>query len=162
MTNLFADDWDDEPPRPPGFECRRMRIGRRLGGELIGASVWEVPPGKRQGPYHLHHGNEEWLIVLEGNPTLRTPEGERELEPGDAVAFRRGPEGAHQVLNRSDRPARYLILSTMIEPEVVEYPDSGKVGAIAGAAPGAAHEPVFEAFLPVDAAVDYWEGEPES
>jgi hypothetical protein len=45
-------------------------------GELIGGSMYEVAPGKKQGPYHTHHGNEEWAIVIRGRPTRRTPEGE--------------------------------------------------------------------------------------
>ena len=63
-----------------GFRIRKTQIGDRLGAELIGGSVCEIDPGKRLWPYHLHHANEEWLIVLRGRPTLRTPEGERELE----------------------------------------------------------------------------------
>jgi uncharacterized cupin superfamily protein len=133
--NVFADDWDVEQSQP-GYTWKRMRLGRRLGGELLGASVYELPAGEATWPYHLHYGNEELLIVLDGSPTLREPDGERELRPGDAVLFPRGKEGAHQVSNRSDRPARVLVVSTMIAPEIGEYPDSGKLGLFAGAAPG--------------------------
>lgn len=157
--NVFADDWDVEQSQP-GFTWKRMRLGRRLGGELLGASVYELPPGERTWPYHLHHANEELLLVLEGTPTLRSSEGERELSPGDAMIFRRGPSGAHQVGNHSDRPARILIVSTMVEPEISEYPESGKLGLFAGAAPGrVADDRALEAFVR-DERVDYFEGEP--
>jgi uncharacterized cupin superfamily protein len=118
-----------------------------------------VPAREPRLAYHLHHANEEMLLVAEGTPTLRTPEGERPLGRGEVVLFRRGAEGAHQVLNRSDSPARFLMISTMIAPEVCEYPDSGKVGIWAGAAAGAAQPPSFHAFFRSDQQVDYWDGE---
>jgi uncharacterized cupin superfamily protein len=104
-------------------------VGRRIGGELIGASLYELHAGDRLWPYHTHHANEEWLIVLRGQPTLRSPEGERGLREGDVVCFPRGKKGAHQVINRTDAAIRVLMLSTLINPEIVEYIDSGKIGA---------------------------------
>lgn len=127
VFNLHGDDWDGEHERP-GYRSRTTVVGRRLGAELIGASLYELDSGEKTWPYHLHHANEEWLIVVRGRPTLRSPEGERELVEGDVVCFRRGAGGAHQVVNRSDVPARVLIVSTLNMPEIVEYPDSGKVG----------------------------------
>jgi uncharacterized cupin superfamily protein len=101
----------------------------RLGAELLGGSLYELEPGDRLGPYHTHHANEEWVIVVRGRPTLRTSEGERELREGDVACFPRGKEGAHQVSNRTDEPIRVLMLSSLILPEIVEYLDSGKIGA---------------------------------
>jgi uncharacterized cupin superfamily protein len=156
--NLFADDWDIEQSQS-GYSWKRMRVARRLGGELLGASVYELPPGQGTWPYHLHWANEELVVVLEGTATLRTPDGERELERGDAVIFRRGPEGAHKLVNGSDRNARVLVVSTMVEPDIGEYPDSGKVGLFAGAAPGApTPEGTLEAFYRLDQ-VGYFDGE---
>lgn len=158
IVDLFGTDWDHERSRP-GFTSSSVDVGIRLEGERLGATLYDCPPGNRVWPYHLHHANEEMLLVFEGTPTLRTPEGERMLERGEVVVFRRGAEGAHQLLNRSDNPVRFLIISTMVAPEVCEYPDSGKVGIWAGAAPGAAQEPSFHVYLRGDQAVDYWEGE---
>jgi uncharacterized cupin superfamily protein len=152
-VNVFADDWDSEQSRP-GFTWKRKRIA----GEMLGMSVYELPPGEKSFPYHLHHGNEEVLVVLAGTPTLRTPEDERVLSPGDAVVFRRGPQGAHQVRNDSGEAVRYLMVSTLISPDIAEYPDSGKVGAMARP-PGARDRPGLVATFPLDAAVDYFEGE---
>lgn len=151
FCNLFADDWDEESSRP-GYRWKRVAVGRRLGGELLGASLYELRPGERTWPYHFEHGNEEWLIAVSGTPTLRTPAGERELAPGALVGFPRGPEGAHQVINRSGQRARVLILSTKVFPEVAEYPDSGKIGIW----PGGDRE---GALFRVDSKVDYWQGE---
>jgi uncharacterized cupin superfamily protein len=99
-----------------------------LGGELLGASVYELPPGERTWPYHWETVSEEWLLVVSGRPTLRTPEGERELRPGDVAAFPRGERGAHAVENRGDETARIVIFSTKGPLEVVHYPESGKIG----------------------------------
>jgi uncharacterized cupin superfamily protein len=83
-------------------------------------------------PLHIHHANEEMLFVISGRPTLRTLDGERELDVGEVVSFLSGRRGAHQVLNRSGEPARVLIVSTMLYPEVAEHPDSQKIVAITG------------------------------
>jgi uncharacterized cupin superfamily protein len=126
-ANVFADDWDEGFPPVPGwtFKSRRLVPGR----SSLGMSLYELPPGQRQPLYHYHHGNEELVLVLRGTPTVRTPEGERELRPGDAVHFPIGPEGAHQLINHSDEPALYVIAASHVFPEVVEYPDSGKIAA---------------------------------
>lgn len=127
MENVYQDAWDREQERD-GFTWKRMLLGRRLGGEMLGASVYLLPPGQKSFPYHLHHANEEMLLVLDGEVTLRTPRGEETLQRGDAELFRRGPEGAHQVINLSSDPARFVMFSTMVEPEIAQYPDSGNVG----------------------------------
>jgi len=112
------------------FRIGEAQLGPALGAELIGGSVYEIDPGKKLWPYHLHHANEEWLVVLRGRPTLRTPEGERELVEGDVACFPRGATGAHQVRNTTEEPVRILMLSTLIVPEILEYPDSGKLDAL--------------------------------
>jgi uncharacterized cupin superfamily protein len=159
VTNVFGDEWDSEQS-DPGFSWKRMRLGVRLGAEKLGASLYELPPGQRSFPYHLHHANEELLLVLDGAVTVRREDGEEELQRGDTALFPGGPNGAHQIVNRSDRPARFLMVSTMIEPEILEYPDSGKVGLMAGAPPGRGDEGGLKAYLRRDAEVGYLEGEP--
>jgi uncharacterized cupin superfamily protein len=151
VVNLFDDVWDLDEEHGD-FGGRDAWIGARLGSELIGGTVYEIDPGKKLCPYHLHHANEEWLIVLRGRPELRTPEGERELEEGDVACFPRGPGGAHQVANRSDARARILMLSTKVLPDIVEYPDSRKVGAR-----DARGAPLF--LGRPGPTLDYWDGE---
>jgi uncharacterized cupin superfamily protein len=96
-------------------------------GELLGASAYELEPGARWADLHVHYANEELLVVLQGTPTVHTLEGSRELAPGDVVPFLRGRRGAHRLENLSDAPARVLIVSTMLMPEMVEYPERGRV-----------------------------------
>ena len=119
----------DELREHPGFHCSRARLGRQAGSERLGLSLWEIPPGESAYPYHYHHTEEELIVVLEGEPALRTPEGSRQLREGEVVAFARGEAGAHQLTNRGTQTVRVLSVSTSGEPDVVIYPDSGKVGA---------------------------------
>ena len=95
-------------------------------------SVYDLPPGEAICPYHFEWTDEEWLIAIAGRPTLRTPEGERVLDPGEVVCFPAGPAGGHHVRNAGEEPARVAIFSTKNEFGIAEYPDSDKVGIWAG------------------------------
>jgi uncharacterized cupin superfamily protein len=128
IANLYADEWDEERDRD-GWRIKESFIGDRIGSELLGAGMAEVEPGNKLWPYHTHHANEEWVIVLRGEPTLRTHEGEQTLKEGDVVCFPRGKEGAHQIINNTDAPIRVVMLSSRVAPDIVEYLDTGKVGA---------------------------------
>jgi uncharacterized cupin superfamily protein len=157
-VRIWADEWDWEgagPGAPAGYAAKVKRLAR---GRDLGASVYELPPGATQAPYHFHHGMEELLVVLRGTPTLRTPEGERELEEGEAVHFPLGPAGAHQLSNRTGQIVRYLFISNLPTPEVVEYPDSGKVAAMAKTE-SQTGQPLWTMHRLADG-VDYFEDEP--
>jgi uncharacterized cupin superfamily protein len=160
MASVFEPDFEPETDRE-GFRYRRARIGRQSGSEQLGASLFEVEPGEATFPLHWHSANEEMLIVLKGRPSVRTGEDWRELEEGEVVAFRVGPEGAHQVANWSDETVRFLIVSEMRAPELSGYPDTGKLG-ILSRPPGSPDDPdeVF-GFFHREAEVDYWDGEPK-
>jgi uncharacterized cupin superfamily protein len=138
-----------EAPLEQRERHRAVSVRETLGGELIGCTLYELDPGVRLWPYHFHWNNEEWLIVVDGTPTLRAPDGERELRAGDLVAFPEGEPGAHTVSNRSEAPARVVIFSSRNQGSVT-YPDSGKVGA------GPPWDRLY--FRRADA-VDYWDGE---
>lgn len=155
MENIYSDDWDATQDHP-GYRWNRMRLARRLGGEMLGASIYLIGPGEKSFPYHFHHANEEMLLVLEGEVTVRTPDGEQEAVRGDAIIFKTGPDGAHQVINHTATAARILMMSTMVEPEIAQYPDSGNIGVFAGRAPGASAG--LARFLDGSAEVDYFAG----
>ena len=126
IANVFSDQWPEDPEPPTeGWLARWRPLIER--GHDLGMSLYELQPRQTQSPYHFHHGAEELLVVLRGHPTVRTPEGERKLAPGDFAHFPRGPAGAHQVINRTDEPALYVVGSRNASPDVCEYPDSGKV-----------------------------------
>jgi uncharacterized cupin superfamily protein len=156
VANLFDPEFDAEQDEP-GFRWRRARLGRQAGAEQLGASLFALDPGEAAFPYHFHFGNEELLVVVSGRPSLRTAEGWRELDEGELVAFPAGESGGHQVANRSDSPVRILMISQMVEPDVVVMPDSGKVQA-REKAPGAAQSGLWQIFRSADS-VDYLEGE---
>lgn len=126
-ANIFDPDFEPQDDSPAPFNPRWAEIGIQAGTKELGVTLYEVSPGGATFPLHLHHGNEEMIVVLSGRPTLRTLDAERELAPGEVVACPRGKEGAHRLDNKTDEPSRVLIFSTKMEPEVVEYPDSGKV-----------------------------------
>ncbi|MDQ3672534.1 MAG: cupin domain-containing protein [Actinomycetota bacterium] len=128
--NIFKPSWEEERDAPPGFRARRLYLARTLGSDQLGVSFWEIDPGESNMPYHAHHANEELLIVLVGNPTLRMADGERELQPGDSVLFRRGD--AHQLTNHSDEPVRFLFIAPLNHPEIIELPDTGRITVFAG------------------------------
>jgi uncharacterized cupin superfamily protein len=151
IFNLNADEWDRVEERP-GWRSKDAWVGARIGSELLGGSMYELEPGSRLWPYHTHHANEEWALVVRGRPTLRTPEGEQELAEGDVVCFLRGDAGRHQVRNDTDEPVRVLMLSSLLQPDVIEYVDSGKVAAV-----DAKGQRLFRTFRGQDA--EYWEGE---
>ncbi len=152
VFNLFGQqEWDSEKDQP-GYRHRSTVIGNRLGATLLGGSLYELPPGEKTWPYHYELGCEEWLIAVSGRPSVRTPDGERELAPGDVVVFPEGPAGGHLVVNRTDETCRVLILSSKSPLAVVHYPDSGKVG-IWTASEG------YQAMLPTEPELDYWDGE---
>jgi uncharacterized cupin superfamily protein len=128
VPNLNQPEFDDVREQP-GFNARRARLGRQAGAERLGLSYWEVEPGQAAYPYHVHLTEEELLVVLEGTPRLRTPEGWRDLVPGEVISFAAGEKGAHQLVNGTDETVRFLAISTAGAPEILLQPDSGKLGA---------------------------------
>jgi uncharacterized cupin superfamily protein len=142
------------------FGHRRKQLAAAAGGRKVGCSLYEVEPGRAAFPRHYHLANEEAIYVLEGSGTLRLGEGDEEvaLSRGDYVALPVGAGWAHQLVNTSDGVLRYLCLSTVVEPDVLLYPDSGKVGVYAGEAAGVQKEDgIFAEFLRDDVGVGYYD-----
>ena len=143
-------EWDESDPA--GYRAGLDRMGPRLAAERLGASVYELPPGQSICPYHYEHAEEEWLLVLDGEPTVRDPEGEHRLRPLDLVFFTTGPEGAHRVQNDSDTPVRVLMWSDLRYPAATVYPDSDKIGVWTEAR-------ADNIMVRRSSAVDYYDGE---
>ena len=127
-VNLYDVETEAVADRPAGYEISLARVGSLIGASALGLSVYDLAPGQSAFPYHYELGREEWLLVLGGRPTLRDPDGEEELAPGDLVVFLEGEEGAHKVTNNTDETVRIAMISNKEEPSVSFYPDSGKVG----------------------------------
>src|SRR4051794_41979954 len=108
----FHYDADD----PEGFRAGMHRLGKLLGAKATGITVYELPPGEAICPYHYEYGEEEWLVVLEGEPPLRLPQGTRRLRPWDACAFSVGPGGAHRGWKGTDALVRVLLFFVVRGP----------------------------------------------
>ncbi len=142
------------------YAARLFQIGRALGARKLGCRLVELPPGKVAWPMHAHLVNEELFVILEGRGTLRLGDDRHALRSGDVIAIPPGPGSAHQIVNDSETDLRYLCLSTMEEPDIVEMPDSGKIGILAGSPPGGDKaRRTLTLYLPKASAVDYWQGE---
>jgi uncharacterized cupin superfamily protein len=144
----------DEPREHPGFNCLRARLGRQAGSSKVGASLWELPAGEAAYPYHWHVAEEELLVVLEGTPSLRTADGWREMDEGEVVSFPCGEEGAHQLVNRTERVVRFLAVSNQ-QPDIVVRPDSQTIGAFERRPEGGG----IYAHFRLDDQIEYFEGE---
>jgi uncharacterized cupin superfamily protein len=155
-VNLFTVETESDPADPQGYIAPQAKLGPALGATMLGGSVYDLAPDQSICPYHCEFGNEEWLVVLEGRPTLRHAEGHGEarveLDTGDVVCFPKGRAGAHKVSNHTDRHARVLMLSTMVEPDISYYPDSDKYGVWTG-------EERDSLLVRRESGVDYYEGE---
>ncbi|MGI8650736.1 MAG: cupin domain-containing protein [Rubrobacter sp.] len=142
------------------FGYSRKSLSTATGGEKLGCSLYEVPPGKQAWPRHYHLANEEAIFVVEGSGTLMIGDEEFTVSKGDYATFLAGEARAHRLVNNSDAPLKYLCFSTMNVPDVMVYPDSGKVGLFGGAAPGGDKEKrTFSKFLSTKEEVGYFDGE---
>jgi uncharacterized cupin superfamily protein len=153
LPNINDPDFD-EPREHDGYRAQRARLSRQAGSERLGMSLWEVPAGEAAYPYHFHYTEEELLLVLQGRPSLRTPEGWRELAEGEVVSCLRGEGGGHQIVNRTEETVRFLSISTSGEPDIVNYPDSGKLGAFERQPDGSGLWKLFR----LAEGVDYYDG----
>lgn len=151
-VNIAAPEFAHDPDDPEGFRAGMARLGKLVGATKTGISVYELPPGEAICPYHYEYGEEEWLLVLNGRPSLRHPEGTEKLEPWDVVCFLPGPEGAHAVRNDTEETIRVLMFSNVTHPGATVYPDSDKIGIWPG-------NPDDNILVRRASGVDYWDGE---
>ena len=150
--NISSPEFKYDSEDPPGFRSGMLRCGALVGASETGASIYELPPGQAICPYHYEYAEEEWLLVLEGRPSVRHPGGTEQLEPWDLVCFPTGPEGAHAVRNETDGSVRVLMFSTVKYPAATVYPDSDKIGVWTG-------NKADDLMTTRSSAVDYWFGE---
>jgi uncharacterized cupin superfamily protein len=154
-VNLNALELEYDEKDPEGYRAGMARFGPSIEASKLGATVYELPPGQSICPYHYEYPEEEWVLVLQGRPTLRDPAGENELEPHDVVCFPEGPDGAHKLTNNTNETVRVMMLSTKTSPAVAVYPDSDKIGV--WPVPGGGADSVM--LRRSDGDVDYYDGE---
>lgn len=155
VMNLDEVEFDDVEANGR-FTSSRGQIGRHIGARDLGYNLTVLAPGKVQCPFHCHHGEEEMFLILEGEGELRFGDKRYPLRRHDVIACPTGgPEVAHQIINTGTVDLRYLALSTLVDIDVCEYPDSGKVMIGTGRAGQPGLRKMFRA---VDT-VDYYDGE---
>jgi len=149
--NLFADaELRVDEDEPDGYRAPYAKLAGAIGATHLAATVVLLGEGEAVCPYHYELAEEEWLVVLSGTPTVRRPDGEEVLGPGDVVCFPRGPAGAHKISNAAPERARILILSEHAEVSATVYEDSDKVGVFG---------PDLRLLFRRGDARDYWDGE---
>jgi uncharacterized cupin superfamily protein len=153
VLNINQPDFNDVREHP-GFRARRAKMGLQGGAVKTGLSYWEVDPGEAAYPYHVHLTEEEIIVVLSGRPSLRTPDGWRDLVEGEVVVFPTGERGAHQIVNKTDETIRFVAFSNSGAPEIVLQVDADKVGAFERPVDGGGLSMWFRA----SDAVGYFEG----
>jgi uncharacterized cupin superfamily protein len=152
-----AVEWDETEREE--MHVRRKELGAAADGERLGCSLYELPAGARSWPYHYHTANEEAMYVLAGAGQVRLADEVVAVDAGDYLAFPADASGAHRVVNDSEAPLRYLAFSTMDDPDMTVYPDSGKFGVFVGSPPGGREERSLHGYYRMADDVDYWEGE---
>jgi len=168
MTHPILNIADIElKPRPaayaaPGdhFDAHLGEIGNRIGARKLGYNVTQIPPGKRAFPFHNHRVNEELFLVLEGDGEVRIGTQRHAIRAGDVIACPPGgPESAHQIINTSLADLKIFAVSTMIYPEICDYPDSSKFLVAEGQRKADGSVEGFRFIGRTSSAVDYWDGE---
>jgi len=159
MRRANADEMEWTTVDGGDTEFKRKHLGEAAGGDQLGCSLYELPPGKRSWPYHYHTANEEAIFVLSGAGTVRCDGEKAAISDGDYLTFPANAEGAHRVINDTDESLRYLAVSTMSEPDLTVYPDSEKFGVYVGSPPGVREERDLEGYFEQDDTVNYWQDE---
>src|SRR3954470_7691863 len=124
--NAFDAPVENDPSDPDPYAPGMNRFGPQTAAGRMGATVYELPPGKALCPYH-YESEEEWLLVLQGEVTLRHPDGEDVLGPGDITPFAGGPAGAHKPTNHGTETVRMVMFATTDPIGYCVYPDSDKI-----------------------------------
>ena len=155
MTEVFSlldcEVAEDERVRD-GNRFKRAMLGQVVGAKLTGLSIYELPPGEAAWTYHYELNREEWVIVIDGDVVVRTPTGDRAMRAGDVFCFSPGAEGAHQVRNDSDAPARFAMPSSFSGDGYVAVRPDSNTALIVG--------PGFRQIVPLDESLEYWDREP--
>ncbi|WP_049922388.1 cupin domain-containing protein [Halopiger djelfimassiliensis] len=164
MGSINVDElaWTSVENEDGETQFKRKQLGEAAGSDEIGCSLYELPAGSRSWPYHYHTGNEEALFVLEGTGTLRLDGETHRLTDGEFVALPADERGAHRVVNDTEGPLRYVMVSTMNEPDVTVYPDSEKLGVFVGSPPGSSDPRHVHGYYRLADDVEYWTDEPNA
>jgi uncharacterized cupin superfamily protein len=138
------------------YTSSRGQISDHIGARQLGYNLTVLPPGKTQCPFHSHHGEEEMFFILEGEGELRFGGERYPIRAHDVIACPTGgAEVAHQIINTGKTTMRYLSLSTVVELDACEYPDSQKVLIV-----GRRNDSRLRKMFRAETTVEYYDREP--
>jgi uncharacterized cupin superfamily protein len=138
------------------YTSSRGQISDHIGARQLGYNLTVLPPGKTQCPFHSHHGEEEMFFILEGEGELRFGGERYPIRAHDVIACPTGgAEVAHQIINTGKTTMRYLSLSTVVELDACEYPDSEKVLIV-----GRRNDSRLRKMFRAETTVEYYDREP--
>ena len=133
---------DAVPPRtrpsnyPEPFFSRMLKREKRQLGDVFGlksfgVNLTRLTPGGESALLHRHSKQDEFIYILEGEPTLVTETGEVKLSPGMCAGFPAAGE-AHQLVNRSSQDVLYLEVGDRTPGDEGSYPKDD-IQAVLGA-----------------------------
>jgi uncharacterized cupin superfamily protein len=154
--NVFEAEFEYDDTDPAGYKSGNHRFGPKVGGQRLGATVYELPPGESLCPYH-YESEEEWLMVLQGEATIRTPDGETVMKPGDVTAFQANPSGAHKATNNGTETVRLMMWANSDPIGYCVYVDSDNISFWSEGG-----DTVESVRVKRGTKLDYWDGEPVS
>jgi uncharacterized cupin superfamily protein len=127
-ANLYDIELEYDDDEPEGYRGGFSRIGPLVDADEVNLNVVVLEAGQAVAPYHYEY-DEEWLIVLEGDVVVRTPDGEEPASRGDVVRFPAGPDGAHKVTNAGSAPARVVLFRARAGPRSPSIPTATRSGS---------------------------------
>ena len=157
-ANIFSAAGWRESSHGDKYQRGHLSLTDMRDDNLLGCSAFSVKPGKRAFPKHGHLANDEALYIVSGSGNLTVGDDSETVAAGDFVMLPRGAENAHVLVNDGDIDLVYLCVSTMVMPEVVHYPDSGKLGVLGSKDFWSQGSPGVSGFYKPNP-VDYWDGE---
>jgi uncharacterized cupin superfamily protein len=110
-----------------GVRYRHLTASRVGRDYRVGVAIEELEPGKQTAPFHYHMLEEEHVLLLEGELTLRLGDERFRMKAGDYVCFPAGRKLGHCLINEGTATCRYVIIGENNPHEVSVYPDSHKV-----------------------------------
>jgi uncharacterized cupin superfamily protein len=155
-TNVYTGKWR-EASHGEKFQREHMTLTDSKDSHGIGCGAFRVKPGKRAFPKHAHVANDEAIFVISGQGQLTLGDETTAVTAGDYIMLPRGEKNAHILVNDSDADIVYLCISTMLMPEIVHYPDSGKLGVLASKNFWQSEAGISGFYQPNP--VGYWDGE---
>lgn len=166
IADIEYTSWGQGAERPGAgkasdrYQAQLGYIAPRIGAQKLGYNITVLAPGKAAFPAHAHRVNEEMFFILEGEGEVRVGDDKWPVRQGDFIACPPGgPETAHQIFNSSNAELKYLAVSTMMSPEIAEYPDSNKVGFFHMRTDGDGKPAPWRLLTREGHAVPYWDDE---